>query len=128
MSDETKIIVTDELISKYRSRYELNARNWQDQAVKGYVVGLSSHLTIAKAMGWESTVTDITALLARFEPLENIRENDYGGHVLWIAYNWYVMRDVKTTHAAIEAALAKWPEDARLVRMWSQMPVAQTQQ
>jgi hypothetical protein len=116
------ILVDDALLDKYRARFELNARDWQDPIVRGYVLALSTRLTIALMAGWDAAVTDIAATLARFEPLHEICEYEYGGHVLWIAFNWYCVRDVETTRAAIEAACRKWPEDGRLVRMRDVVP------
>lgn len=114
---EPPIAVTDELIDTYRSRFNLNARAWQDPIVRGYVLALSRRLTIASMMHWQQVETDITATLAHFEPLEEIREHSYAGSVLWIAFNAYCARDVATTQAAIGAALRMWPGDTRLVRM-----------
>jgi hypothetical protein len=121
---ETPIIVTDALIDKYRSRFDLSARVWQSEHVRGYVLALSTRITIALSAGHESTAHDIATMLASLEPLEAIREQDYGGHVLWIAYNWYCVRDRETTRAAIDVALRKWPGDARLLRMRDVVTVA----
>ena len=121
---DQKILVTDDLIVKYRSKWDLNARNWQSEHVRGYVLALSRQLTIAAEMRWQHNITDITALLARYEPLEAVREHDYAGSVLWIAYNWYCARDIVTTRAAIAYALKRWPEDERLLRMLEVVSIA----
>lgn len=114
---ETKILVTDDLIDKYRSKFELNSRHWQSEHVRGYVLALSRQLTICAQMDWQHNITDITALLARYEPLHERDEQSYGGNVLWIAYNWYCARDIDTTRGAIKYALRTWPGDERLLRM-----------
>jgi hypothetical protein len=114
---ESSIIVTDDLIVKYRSRFNLNARVWQDHIVRGYVLALSTRLTIASMMSWTQAETDIAATLARFEPLEEIREHSYAGSVLWIAFNAHCAQDMETTRTAIETALKLWTNDVRLLRM-----------
>lgn len=114
---ETPIIVTDALIDKYRARFDLSARVWQDPIVRSYVLALSTRITIALVAGHARTAHDIATMLASLEPLEAIREHDYGGHVLWIGFNWHAARDRETTRVAIETALRKWSEDARLLRM-----------
>jgi hypothetical protein len=113
----TTTTITDALLARYRSRFDLSARAWQSEHVRGYVLALSTRITIALVAGHESTAHDIATMLASLEPLEAIREHEYGGHVLWIGYNWHAVRDRETTRVAIEVALRKWPGDARLVRM-----------
>lgn len=102
--------------AKY-SQFELSARNWQSQHVRGYVMALSRQLTVAHMAGWQRTIGDITALLGHYEPLHETRECEYAGNVLWIAYNWYCARDIDSTRAAIAYALRRWTDDEGLVRM-----------
>jgi hypothetical protein len=117
MQQAPTFTITDALLARYRSRFDLSARVWQSEHVRGYVLALSTRITIALSAGHARTAHDIAAMLASLEPLEAIREHDYSGHVLWIAYNWHAVRDAETTRVAIETALRKWPEDARLLRM-----------
>lgn len=115
--EEAKIIITDDLIVKYRATYELNSRVWQDPGVQRHVVSLSRQLTIAKMAGWEHIVTDITATLIHLEPLHEIPENSYASLVLQIAFTYYCIRDLEASMNTVEAALKHFPNDTRFQRM-----------
>lgn len=101
----------------YRDQFELSARRWQSEHVRGYVLALSRQLVAAEAKGWQRVVGDIERLFARCEPMHEIAYNDYGCSLLWIAFNWYCFGDIATTRNAIKYAMRQWPEEAELGRM-----------
>lgn len=115
------ILVTDELVDRYRSTIDLLHREWRDERVRDWCTYLTTYLKRAiNGFYSEAVITDIVAVLIQCEPLHERVQTSYEGTMLWVCSRRY-SDDRDGLQRAVTTALERFPEDARFQRIARQM-------